>query len=95
MTQPFDLDPAAEADLVALADGCLAPCRRSELEARVAADPALAAALASQRAALALLAAAPCATAALRVRVDELAATVPRLRRSRLRWLKRHGRRTS
>jgi anti-sigma factor RsiW len=94
MTEPFDLDPAAEADLVALADGCLTPCRRCELEARVAADPAMAAALASQRAALGLLAAAPCATAALRARVDELAAGVPRIRRARFRRPKRHGRRT-
>ena len=75
MTEPFDLDPAAEADLVALADGCVGPCRRSELEARVAADPALAAALGRQRRALALLAAdAPCPSAALLERMGALAA---------------------
>jgi hypothetical protein len=71
MTEPLELHPADEADLVALADDCLRPCRRAELEARVAADPALAAALECQRRALAMLAAVcdPCATAALRARV--------------------------
>lgn len=66
MSEPLDLDPADEADLVALADGCLSPCRSPEVEARVAADPAVAAALGRQRRALALLAAdAPCPSAAL------------------------------
>ena len=73
MTEPFDLDPAEEADLVALADDCLPRCRRAELEARVAADPVLAAALAHQRGAIALLAAgSPCPTVALRARLEEL-----------------------
>jgi anti-sigma factor RsiW len=49
------LPPEVEADLVALADGNLSPVRRIEVEARVAADPALAAALEQQRAALFLL----------------------------------------
>jgi len=72
MTAPLELHPADEADLVALADDCLRPCRRAELEARVAGDPALAAALECQRRALARLGAAraPCPTAALLARVD-------------------------
>lgn len=76
MTAPLQLHPADEADLVALADDCLRPCHRAELEARVAGDPALAAALECQRRALALLAAAraPGPTAALLARVDALAA---------------------
>lgn len=73
MTEPLDLDPAAEADLVALADDCLPACRRTELEARVAGDPVLASALARQRGAIALLAAgSPCPTAALRARLANL-----------------------
>ena len=77
MTAPLELHPADEADLVALADDCLRPCHRAELEARVAGDPALAAALARQRRALAMLAAAaraPCPTSALLARVDTPAA---------------------
>ena len=50
------LPPEVEADLVALADGNLSPVRRIEVEARVAAEPALAAALEQQRCALSLLA---------------------------------------
>ena len=49
------LPPEVEADLVALADGNLSPLRRMEVEARVAAEPSLAAALERQRAALCLL----------------------------------------
>ena len=74
MSEPLDLDPADEADLVALADGCLPACRSAEVEARVAADPAVAAALGRQRRALALLAAdAPCPSAALLERVGAAA----------------------
>lgn len=71
MPEPTELHAADEADLVALADDCLRPCRRAELEARVAADPTLARALADQRRALARLATAhpPCPTAALRARL--------------------------
>jgi anti-sigma factor RsiW len=72
------LPPADEADLVALADGCLSGSRRTELEARVAADPVLAAALERQRAALARLAAATLsAPPALRERVEALQAVRP------------------
>jgi anti-sigma factor RsiW len=53
---PTHLPPEVEADLVALADGNLSPVRRIEIEARVAAEPSLAAALEQQRAALSLLA---------------------------------------
>ena len=71
MTEPTELHAADEADLVALADDCLRPCRRAELEARVAADLTLARALADQRRALARLATAhpPCPTEALRARL--------------------------
>lgn len=81
MTEPLELHPADEADLVALADDCLRPCRRAELEARVAADPVLAAALERQRRALALLATGctPCPPAAVRASVDALAAGARRL----------------
>jgi anti-sigma factor RsiW len=58
MTEPPPhLPPATEADLVALADGQLDRHRRAEVEALAAADPALAAALDEQRAALAAVAA--------------------------------------
>jgi hypothetical protein len=81
-----ELPPAVEAELVALADGNLSPVRRLEAEARVAADPALADALAQQRAALSLLAGlTEPAPLELRRRVCELRA---RRRRIRLRrWL--------
>jgi hypothetical protein len=81
------LPPADEADLVALADDRLPRARRAEVEARVAADPALAAALERQRAALALIARLDTpAPLELRLRVEELkAARVTRRRRRR--WL--------
>ena len=60
MTNPYS---QMEADLVALADGRLAPARLAEVQARVAADPALAAELAVQRAALGAIAAATAVTA--------------------------------
>jgi anti-sigma factor RsiW len=85
MTGPHEhLPPADEADLAALADGSLTGARRAEMEARVAADPVLAEALARQRSALAMIAAATVQVPpALRMRVEELhAARAPwRLRR--------------
>jgi anti-sigma factor RsiW len=80
------LPPADEADLAALADGCLSGSRQGEVEVRVAADPALAAAVERQRAALAMLAAVELpAPLALRLRVEELkAARVASRRRSAL-----------
>jgi anti-sigma factor RsiW len=78
------LPPQDEADLVALADGNLSPVRRAEVEARVAVEPALAAALERQRAALSLLAGlTEPAPLALRLRVCELRSRRRRLRR----WL--------
>ena len=79
------LSPEVEADLVALA-GNLSPVRRLEVEARVAAEPALAAALEQQRAALSLLAElTQPAPLAIRRRVCELRS---RRRQIRLRrWL--------
>ena len=76
------LPPEDEADLVALADDRLPPARRAEVEARVAAEPSLAAALESQRAALALIACLVTpAPLELRLRVEELkAARGPRAR---------------
>jgi hypothetical protein len=72
------LTPEDEADLVALADDCLNGARRAEIEARVAADPVLADALARQRVALAMLAAVTePAPPALRMRVEELKAARP------------------
>jgi anti-sigma factor RsiW len=66
MTEPPPhLPPATEADVVALADGRLDRHRRAEVEALAAADPAVAAALDEQRAALAAVAAVT-APAALR-----------------------------
>ena len=81
------LPPEDEADLVALADDRLPPARRAEVEARVAAEPSLAVALETQRAALALIACLDTpAPLELRLRVEELkAARAPR--RSRRRWL--------
>lgn len=83
MTGYFEnLTPEDEADLAALADGCLTGPRRSELAARVAADPTLAEALERQRTALAMIAAAAeSAPLDLRLRIEELRAapSVPRL----------------
>lgn len=74
MNEPHThLPPEVEADLVALADGNLSPVRRMEVEARVAAEPALACALEQQRSALSLLAdLTQPAPLALRRRVCEL-----------------------
>jgi anti-sigma factor RsiW len=86
MTESLDFPPAVEADLVALADDCLSRCCRSEVEARIAADVALTAALEDQRRALSLLAAAaPRPSLALRSRVAELAAAAPAPSRRRVR----------
>jgi anti-sigma factor RsiW len=71
------LSPEDEADLVALADGRLDPARRAEVEARVAAEPALAAALERQRVAVAAIARAveeTSAPLALRGRIERLEA---------------------
>ena len=91
MTEPeTHLPPDLEADLVALADGNVRFERRLEVEARVAAAPALAEALACQRAALAMLATAGAVTVppALRARV----AGLQRRRRRRLRiWIPAFG----
>jgi anti-sigma factor RsiW len=83
------LPPEVEADLVALADDRLPAARRAEVEARVAAEPALAGALQRQRAALALIARLDTrAPLELRLRVEELKADpVIRRRRRRRRWL--------
>jgi anti-sigma factor RsiW len=83
------LPPSDEADLVALADGNLDGARRVEVECRVAADPALAAALSCQRRALALLATAESVTMppALRARVCELHAGRARSRRRLRLWV--------
>jgi hypothetical protein len=92
MTGPHEhLPPADEADLVALADGCLVGPRRAEIEARVAADPVLAGSLERQRRALAMLGAAtPPAPPDLRLRVEELEAARPA---APVPWRARPGRR--
>jgi hypothetical protein len=83
---PEHLTPDDEADLVALADGNLRPARRAEVEARVAREPDLAAALQEQRCALSLLAGLTTpAPLELRVRVAELRSRRRRLRLRR--WL--------
>jgi len=85
MTEPdTHLSPEDEASIVALADGNLPAARRAEIEARVAAEPALAAALERQRAALALVAGLDTpAPLELRLRVEELKARRRRLRLNR------------
>jgi anti-sigma factor RsiW len=87
MTEPDTyLPPEDEADLVALADGNLPRARRAEVEARVAGEPAFAAALERQRRALAMLAGLTTpAPLELRLRVEELKAHRRRLRRRR--WI--------
>jgi anti-sigma factor RsiW len=78
------LPPDDEADLAALADGSLPGARAAELQARVAADSALADALERQRAALGMLAATALpAPLALRARVEQLKADRARPRRRR------------
>jgi anti-sigma factor RsiW len=79
MTGPLQhLPPEDEADLAALADGALYGPRRAALEARLAGEPELAAALERQRAAVALIAcSAPRAPLSLRMLVEELEAAQP------------------
>jgi hypothetical protein len=94
MTEPErNLPPEGEADLVALADGNLDRSRTLEVEARVAADPVLADALAGQRAALALLATADAVAMprALRLRVAEIEARGARVRRRLRLWIPAAG----
>jgi hypothetical protein len=79
MTEPIQhLPPEDEADLAALADGSLYGPRRAALEARLAREPALAAALARQRSVVAeLVATAPRAPLSLRMYVEELEVVQP------------------
>ena len=83
MTEPIEhLPPEDEADLAALADGSLYGPRRAALEARLAREPDLAAALARQRAVVGrLVATAPPAPLSLRMAVEELEAANPVVRR--------------
>jgi anti-sigma factor RsiW len=83
------LTPEDEADLVALADGNLDAARRVDVEARVAAEPALAEALRCQRSALALLATADEVSMppALRARVCAIKAGRDRARRRLRLWV--------
>lgn len=83
-----DLSPADEAALAAFADGRLDATERAELQARIDADPALAAALGRQRAALTLIIGAAEETSApmaLRARVEALQAQPRRSWLGRLR----------
>jgi anti-sigma factor RsiW len=75
MTDPQpQIPPGTEADLAALAEGRLDPDRRAAVEALLAADPDLAAALDQQRRALAAIAAASItAPGGLRARLDDAA----------------------
>jgi hypothetical protein len=100
MSEPYPLSESDEADLAALADGRLDPARRAEVEARVEAEPELAAALARQRRGLIAIAAAAedvSAPLALRVRIEAMQkeAAAPRRRGFRLpslgRWLPAAG----
>ncbi len=88
---PDRLSPQDEADLAALADGRLDPARRDGVLARVAAEPALAAALERQRVAVAAITAAAgevSAPVALRRRVEAMEAkrSAPRRRIGGGRW---------
>lgn len=92
MPEPPDhaLPAADEADLAALADDRLDARRRDELLARVAAEPALRAALERQRVAVAAIAAAVDEVSAplrLRAAVDELARPAPAMP-ARRPWLR-------
>jgi hypothetical protein len=83
-----DLSPADEAALAALADGRLSMAERVELEARMDAEPGLAAALGRQRTALSLITTAVEATSAplaLRARIEALQAQPQRSWLGRLR----------
>jgi hypothetical protein len=97
MTEPTPLSESDEAALAAYADGRLEPAERAELEARLASEPALAAALDGQRVGLAAITTAVesvSAPLALRARVEAMergeATAAPRRRRERRRgwgWL--------
>jgi hypothetical protein len=88
MTGPIQhLPPEDEADLAALADGALYGPRRAALEARLADEPELAAALEAQRAVVAMIASsAPPVPMRLRVLVGELEAAQHAPRRPRRLW---------
>lgn len=78
------LSPEEEADLAALADGRLDPARRAAVEARLAAEPELAAAFERQRVAVAAIGRAVEGTSAplaLRARIERLEAETGRGRR--------------
>ena len=78
------LSPEEEADLAALADGRLDPARRAAVEARLAAEPELAAAFERQRVAVAAIGRAveeTSAPLALRARIERLEAESGRGRR--------------
>jgi anti-sigma factor RsiW len=88
MTEPQPLPEADEAALAAYADGRLDPAERAELDARLAGDPALAAALERQRAGLVAITTAAgsvSAPLALRSRVEAMqrGEAGPRRRRRR------------
>jgi ribosomal protein L34 len=99
MTEPPRLPESDEADLAALADGRLDPARRTELEARLAADPQLAEAFARQRHGLSAITAAVESTSAplaLRTRVEAIQRERARPRRRALlpplgRWMPAAG----
>ena len=84
------LSPEEEADLAALADGRLDPARRAAVEARLAAEPKLAAAFERQRVAVLAIGRAveeTSAPLALRTRIERLEAERGRPARRRLSWL--------
>jgi anti-sigma factor RsiW len=94
MTEPRlpdpDLTDDDAAELAAFLDGALPADRRAAVEARLAADPALAAALDRRRRAADLISAAVSDTQAphdLRLRIDALGMQPPARSRPRRRWL--------
>jgi len=86
MSEHPPLSHSDEADLAALADGRLDPARRAGLEQRAEEDPALAGAIARQRAGLSAITAAADSTSApmaLRARVEAMQREAAAPRRSR------------